>query len=502
MTTSPTTTTTTTTTLIVGAGFGGLALGALLKRRGEDDFTIIERADEVGGTWRDNRYPGAACDIPSHLYSFSFRPNPDWSHVFSPGPEILDYLKETAREEGLYEHVVFDAPMERAWWVPEEARWHVATPAGEFVAQFLVTATGHLSDPKLPDIPGLESFTGEVFHSARWDQDADLSGKRVAVVGTGASAIQIVPELAKVAGNLTVFQRTPAWIGPRVEDSYTQQEKTLFRRDPAAMKSLRDRLFWNNERTFAARRGIPEFLEEGRGQALDHLRRQVPDPELREKLTPNYELGCKRRLMSNTFYPALQQPNVELEASALESVEGSTLKAASGETYEADVIVFATGFETTEPPYAALVENAAGETLADQWSRRGMQAFHSTTVANFPNLFSINGPNTSLGHNSIVHIIESQAAFVLGALDHIRAQGAEVITTREDAESAYVDEIDEHAMGTVWLEGNCDSWYVDPRSGKLTTIWPDFAYAFRDENGEFDPEGYEFAPAPAASAAS
>ncbi|AGN19947.1 hypothetical protein J433_15097 [Corynebacterium glutamicum MT] len=487
-------------TVIVGSGFAGLGMGAQLKRRGDHDFVIIERADDVGGTWRDNTYPGAACDVPSHLYSFSFHPNPNWSQVFSSGPEIQTYLQNFAQDEGLLPHLHFNRNMDNARWDEKEGRWHITTPGQVYIAQFLITGTGHLADESYPTIPGLESFTGEKFHSARWDHNVSLKGKRIGVVGTGASAIQIVPEMAKIASELVVFQRTPSYIIPRMERKYTDGEKRLFQRNPHVIENLRSELFWGGENTFAQRRAIPRFLAEGKKLALDHLAAQVSDEELRAKLTPSYEPGCKRVLISNTYYPALQSPITTLEASALSSINGSTVRAASGEEYELDILIFATGFEATEPPYAQLIDGCDGLNLSEHWER-GMQAYQSVAVAGFPNLFSINGPNTSLGHNSIVYIIESQIEYILGAMDYMSAIGASIIEPTAEAEEAYVEHIQRNAVGTVWLDGGCNSWYVDQRTGRLTLIWPDFGYAFRDANGTFDAEGYEFRDVPATAPA-
>lgn len=476
-------------TLIVGSGFAGLGMGMQLKRRGDDDFVIVERADDVGGTWRDNVYPGVQCDVPSHVYSFSFRTNPNWSRVFSPGGEIRDYLRDCAREEGLLPHLHFGADVTDASWDEEASAWVVTTTAGTFTATYLVTGTGHLADAHLPAIDGLDTFTGDHFHSARWDPDADLAGKRVGVVGTGASAIQIIPEMVKIAEQVVVFQRTPAYVIPRMERAYSEGEKRMFARDPSVIEDLRSELFWTQENTFAQRRAVPQFLAAAKKQALDHLARQVSDPELRARLTPAYEPGCKRILISNAYFPAIADPKTTLETSALASVSGGTATAASGNTYELDALVYATGFEATQPPFADRVHGRAGVNLAEHW-QAGMQAYDSVTVHGFPNLFLINGPNTSLGHNSIVYIIESQVAYILGALDHLAALGEVVIEPTKEAEDAYVDALQHQAEGTVWLDGGCKSWYVDPRSGKLTLIWPDFGFAFRDHNGTFDPVGY------------
>ncbi|MGW2469919.1 flavin-containing monooxygenase [Streptomyces bauhiniae] len=475
--------------VIIGTGFAGLGMGARLKRHGQDSFVILERAQDVGGTWRDNTYPGAACDVPSHLYSFSFRPNPDWSRVFSPGPEILEYLRDTAREEGLLPHIRFGADVEDARWDADRRRWTVTTADGVFSGRFLVTGTGHLADESLPRIKGLDGFTGDVFHSARWNHDVDLKGKRIGVVGSGATAIQLVPELAEIASELVVFQRSAPYVTPRPDRVYTETQKRLFRRDPAAIPAHRSEIFWFLETSYAQRRAVPEQLAQVKAVARAHLERQVEDEGLRAALTPDYEPGCKRILISDTYYPALTRDNVTLEASALDHVEGGKAVSAQGNAHELDVLVFCTGFEATEPPYAALVHDGEGVSLADRWTR-GMEAFASTTVSGFPNLFILNGPNTGLGHNSIVYVIEAQIDYVLGALDWSRAHGDRVLDVSAEAQARYVEELQERGKGTVWLGDGCKSWYIDPRSGRLTLIWPEFAHEFRHRNGSFDPAPY------------
>jgi cation diffusion facilitator CzcD-associated flavoprotein CzcO len=475
---------------IVGSGFAGLGLAIRLKRRGEEDFVVLERASDVGGTWRDNRYPGVECDVPSHLYSFSFRTNPNWSRVFSPGQEIQQYLCDSAREEGIVPHIRFDADVLDASWDASASRWMITTAREVLAARYLISATGHLADEHLPAVPGLDSFPGAKFHSARW-QDIELSGKRIGVVGTGASAIQVIPQLARVASHLVVFQRTPAYVSPRRDRDYTEGEKRRFRRDPRALEELRSELFWVQETNYAARRQVPQYIEPARRVALDHLAAQVPDPGLRQRLTPAYEFGCKRTLFSNTFYPALQQPNVTLEASALASVNGATSRAASGAGYELDALIFATGFEATEPPFAKRVHGAHGISLSEHWST-GMRALDSISVSRFPNLFIINGPNTSLGHNSVVYIIESQVQYILETVDYNREHSYTVFEATPEAEEAYVGKMQRDARGSVWVDGGCRSWYIDRRSGKLTLIWPDFAFAFRARNGRFRPGGYRF----------
>lgn len=363
------------------------------------------------------------------------------------------------------------------------------TPQGKWRGQYLITATGVLADPSLPDIPGVQGFTGQTFHSSQWDHSVDLAGKRVGIVGSGASAIQIVPELAKTAGELVVFQRSAPYIVSRPDRAYAQAEKRSFARLPDTMAQLREDIFWFGEYMFAQRRNVPTFIAEAKKMALDHLADQVPDPELRAALTPDYAIGCKRVLIANTYYPAFNQDNVTLETSALASVDGGTAVAVSGNTYDLDVLIFATGFEAPKPPVAHAIYGKDGVKLADQWDQ-GMQAYDSTAVPGLPNMFMVLGPNTGLGHHTMVFMIEAQVDCILGALDHAKTNNLAAIEATPEAEAAYLAGIEARAIGTVWMEGGCKFWYRDPNSDRLTVLWPDFAYAFRDENGTFHPEGY------------
>jgi cation diffusion facilitator CzcD-associated flavoprotein CzcO len=474
--------------IIIGTGFSGLGMGAALVRNGNHSFVMLERASSLGGTWRDNTYPGAACDIQSHLYSYSFRPNPNWSSVYAPQAEILEYLQKTAEDEGLLPHIFFDSEVSAAQWDEESSRWRVHTSNGMHVAKSLISASGHLSEPSMPAIPGLETFKGRVFHSARWDHSCDWSGKRVGVVGTGASAIQIVPEMAKTAEHVTVFQRTAPYVIPRKDRIYEEYEKGMFERLPETAQALRDELFWGNESRFPQRRGAPAFLEQITKIANDHLEAQVDDPELRERLRPGYEIGCKRVLISNDYYTTLCQPNVELETSAIASVNEWGVEMLEGKCVELDILVVATGFEATDLPIAHRIEGRAGTLLSDHWSGGG-QAFACTTVSGFPNLFVMLGPNTGLGAGSIIFMVETQASYISEALDFIRGEEA-VIEPEALAQDEYVASIDRRAQGSVWLEGGCKSWYLHPDTGRLTTLWPDFMTQFRVENGSFNPHGY------------
>jgi len=474
---------------ILGAGFGGLGLGIQLARRGFTSFLILERAADIGGTWRDNTYPGVACDIPSHLYSFSFRQKHDWSHVFPSGSEILAYLRECAREEGLLPHLRLKTEVLDARWIEALERWQITTTRGVCTARVLVAAAGRLSDAKIPRIDGLESFSGDVFHSSRWDHSVTLEGKRVGVVGTGASSIQIVPAVTKAAAKVVVFQRSAAWVVPRPDRSYSAAEQRLFSSDTTSLDDSRAHIFAQAEEAFDERLGIPEKIDALRSRAALNLEAGVPDLELRARLTPNYEIGCKRVLLSNEYYPALSASHVTVETSALAAVTGTTAIAASGITHDLDVIVLATGFHTTRPPFADRILGKSGVRLSEHWSN-GMTSFASTVVHDFPNLFVIDGPNASLGHNSAIYMIETQIDYILGALDFREANGGVVLEVTHAAEQEYTRMLDKMSRSTVWLTGGCTSWYVDDRSERLTLLWPGPARTFRETNGSFNPSAY------------
>jgi cation diffusion facilitator CzcD-associated flavoprotein CzcO len=471
-------------TVIVGAGFGGLAMGIRLARTGDDSFVVLERGHDVGGTWRDNSYPGVACDIPSHLYSFSFAPKHDWSRFFARGTEIQDYLRETARE--IADRIRLGTDVLEMRWDADDERWLVITSNGYYSCRTLVVAAGRLSEPRMPRLAGLDDFTGPVFHSSRWDHSVDLAGKRVGVVGTGASAVQLVPQLAEVAAGVVVFQRSAPYVVPRPDREYSAAEITRFERDPDALRRSRERLFWKGEEGFAQRIAVPAAIDALRATAAAHLEAQVADPALRDSLTPHYEIGCKRVLLSDDFYPALARDTVTLEASALIALDATGAIAASGTRHEIDVLVLATGFESTRPPFARRVVGRDGQRLSEAWGD-GMVAYASTAVHGFPGLFVIDGPNASLGHNSAIVMIEAQVEYILGALD---AAAGGVLEVSAEAQAGYVRELDERSAGTVWLGGGCDSWYVDADSRRLTLLWPDFAFAFRAALAEFDPAPY------------
>lgn len=482
--------------IVIGAGFAGIGIGAMLKRRGNHDFVILERGRGVGGTWRENTYPGIACDVPSQVYSYSFAQNPHWSRIFPSGAEILVYLRRVADDTGVTEHVRFGVDAESIRWDENELIWICRTTAGLFSARILVLACGRLSEPNYPSVPGVGAFTdgGDdriAMHSARWRHDADLTGKRVAVVGSGASAIQLVPELAQVAGQVTVMQRSAPYIVPRNDRPYSAAERRMFQRLPETMTEARQSWFWRQETVFAQRVLVGSEVEGARARALGHLWAQVPDPVVRDQLTPSYEIGCKRVLLSDTYYPAFSLPHVSLVDSALAAVEPGALVSVDGRRVEADVVVFATGFHSARQPYARRVFGESGRTLADEWSE-GMYAHASIAVPGFPNLFVVNGPNAGLGHNSAIVMIEAQIEYIRQALAYIEQAGASVLRVRREAADRYRAMIDEMSADTVWLRGGCDSWYRDSGNGRLTLLWPGSTVAFRESAGNFTADSYEF----------
>jgi cation diffusion facilitator CzcD-associated flavoprotein CzcO len=470
---------------IAGAGFSGLGMAVKLKRAGREDFVVLDRAAEVGGTWEANTYPGCQCDVPSNLYSFSFAPNPDWSKTFAMQPEIWDYLRKVADDFGLRPHIHLGCEVADTVWDEEARLWRIETSRGSLTARVLVAAMGGLSEPSIPRLPGMETFEGAAFHTARWDHEHDLRGRRVAVVGTGASGIQVVPRIQPEVEKLTVFQRTPPWVMPHPGRRVRPRERRLFRLLPAAQRAIRSAVFWGREAyilPFKKRR----FRRIPKKMALAHLAEQVPDPELRRKLTPDYEVGCKRILLSNEYFPALQQPNAELVTEGVVEVRPHGVVTADGREHEVDTIVWGTGFKVSEMPAGEHFRGRGGRLLGDVWREGGMQALRGTTVAGFPNLFVMIGPNTGLGHNSIVFMIESQLTYVMDALGTMEDRGAAVLDTRPKAQAAFNDELQARMKGTVWTEGGCASWYLDEH-GRNTTLWPGTSWSFRQATKRFDP---------------
>ncbi|GAB3351390.1 flavin-containing monooxygenase [Modestobacter lapidis] len=478
---------------VIGAGFAGLGLAIRLRQRGERSFVVLERGPDVGGTWRDNTYPGAACDVQSNLYSFSFAPNPDWPRTYSGQPEIQAYLRDTADRFGVREHCVFGAAVTGARWDDAAARWHVQTTAGAFRARVLVSAAGALADPAYPDLPGLADFAGTVMHSARWNGGHDLTGERVAVVGTGASAVQIVPAIQPQVASVTVYQRTPAWVVPRRDRPVNPVARRLYRRLPAVQRAVRGAVYAAREVLVLGMAKQRRFLRPVAKLARAHLERQVRDPQLRAALTPDYTIGCKRILISNDWYLALGAPNAELVPAGIAEVRPHSIVTADGVERPTDTIVLATGFAVTDLPIAHRIAGRDGRTLAEVWDA-GMVTNRGCTVADFPNLFLLVGPNVGVGHTSMVYMIESQLAYVLDALQTMGDEGLAVLETTPTAMAAYRDLIARRSRGTVWTSGGCRSWYLD-RHGHNTTLWPDFTFRFRALTRRLDRENYVGTPA-------
>jgi cation diffusion facilitator CzcD-associated flavoprotein CzcO len=476
---------------VVGSGFSGLGMAIRAKQEGIDDFVVLERGDDVGGTWHFNTYPGCACDIPSHLYSYSFAPNPDWTETYSGQPEIRDYLRRCADDFRVRSHVRFGCELYGADWDDRAGRWRLQTSRGPMSARVLVSGTGPLFEPKFPELPGLERFRGAAFHSARWDHGYDLSGKRVAAIGTGASAIQFVPEIQPEVAQLHVFQRTAPWVVPHTNRPVTRLERAAYRAIPGAQRLVRGATYALREALVLGFVKRPRLMRLVEAVARRHMRSQTSDPELLAKATPDYSIGCKRILPSNDWYPALARPNVELVTAPIREVRESSIVAADGTEREVDAIIFGTGFRVTDMPIARLVRGADGRSLDDVW-QGSPRAHLGTAVSGFPNLFLLLGPNTGLGHNSMVYMIEAQIAYVLDALRTMRERDAGAVEVRAEVEEAFNDGIDARMRGTVWTTG-CSSWYFDSK-GRNAALWPDWTWRFRRRTTRFDAEHYELRP--------
>ena len=481
---------------VVGAGFSGIGMAVGLRQAGIEDFVVLDRGLDVGGTWRDNSYPGAACDIPSHLYSFSFAPNPGWTRAFSPQPEIWRYLRDCVERFGVGHHFRYGHDVLEATFDEPAQRWRLRTSGGSLSARVLIWATGALSEPRIPDLPGLETFEGAVFHSAAWDHDYDLRGKRVAVVGTGASAIQFVPQIQPLVAELHLYQRTPPWVVPRRDRALGRWRRRLLRRVPPARLLVRASLYLRQELLVG-----PAVL--GRSQrrqqlirrvAAAHLARQVPDRALRARLRPDYAIGCKRILVSDDYYPALSQPNVEVIGAAVRELLPDAVVDEHGGARQVDAVVLGTGFRAAEPSFAARIHGRDGRPLSATWSE-GMAAYLGSTVPGFPNLFLLVGPNTVLGHNSMVYMIESQLRYVLSALEFLGRPGVGTVEVRPAVLARFQARLQAAMASTTWVTGGCTSWYLDSR-GRNTTMWPGRTYTFRRLTRRFHPADYDLRPPP------
>ncbi|WP_343598899.1 NAD(P)/FAD-dependent oxidoreductase [Mycobacterium sp.] len=481
--------------LIIGTGFSGLGMAIALQRRGVD-FVILEKAGDIGGTWRDNSYPGCACDIPSHLYSFSFEPKPDWKHLFSYQEEIWDYLEGVTDKYGLRRHIVFDSLVDRAHWDDDECRWHVFTADGrEFVAQFLISGAGALHIPALPDIDGRDEFRGPAFHSAQWDHDVDVTGKRVAVIGTGASAIQIVPEIVDRVAELQLYQRTPPWVVPRTNEEIPEVLRRALTTIPGLRAALRSVIYWGQEALAYGMTKRPNTLKIIESFAKWNIRRSVKDRELRRKLIPRYRIGCKRILNSSTYYPAVANPKTELVTDRIARItaEGIVTADSAGReaVREADVIVYATGFHVTDSYTYVQIKGSHGEDLVDRWNREGIGAHRGITVADVPNLFFLLGPNTGLGHNSVVFMIESQIHYVSEAIAACDRRHAQALAPTRAAQDRFNEELQRRLGPSVWNSGGCRSWYLDEH-GKNTVLWGGYTWQYWLGTRSLRPAEYRF----------
>ncbi|HTI16455.1 MAG TPA: NAD(P)/FAD-dependent oxidoreductase [Trinickia sp.] len=479
---------------IIGCGFAGIGMAIRLKRMGIASFTVCEAGADVGGTWRENTYPGAACDIPSHLYSFSFEPNPDWSRTFASQKEILTYLKHCVGKYELSPFIRFNTRVLSARFDDDARIWRLDVETGgrrETVqADVVIAANGALSRPALPQIPGIDRFAGKLFHSACWDHDHPLEGKRVAVIGTGASAVQFVPHIQPRVAQLLVFQRTPPWIMPRRDRAVSERAKRLFRTFPVAQRIVRCAIYCQHEARALAFVVEPKLMKRPTAFSLSYLARRIKDPALRAKLTPHYRLGCKRVLLSSDYYPALAQPNVELVTTSIREIAEDGLITEDGTHYRADAIVCGTGFQVVDAGAPFTVIGANGADLDARWRREGPEAYLGTTLADFPNFFMITGPNTGLGHNSMVYMIESHIAYISDCLRALERRGARTMDVMPGIQRAFNDRLQRSLEGTVWNTG-CRSWYL-LKSGKNAALWPGFTFSFRRLTRRVRAEDYRF----------
>ncbi|MEZ0580372.1 flavin-containing monooxygenase [Nocardioides sp. MH1] len=474
---------------VIGTGFGGLAAVIELKKRGFDDIVVLEKADDIGGTWRENTYPGAACDVPSPFYSYSFEPFPVWPHRFSRQPVILDYIRHVAKKYDVLRHIRFGTEVTGASYDDDTGRWTVQVSGGDpLEVDVLVSAVGQLSRPSYPDIPGAETFAGPAFHSALWDHDVDLAGKRVAVIGTGASAIQFVPAIQPEVDRMTVFQRTPPYLVPRFDREFSKHHHTVFEKVPLTL--LAERAAWYGVTEGLSVAWVYSKTLSSAIQAMSkrHMRKQAKDkPGLFEKIWPSYQIGCKRILFSSDYVPALAQPNVDLVTDAISEITPTGVRTADGVEHEADVLIWGTGFKATEFLAPMSIKGGDGRDLHDDW-RDGARAYYGMTVPHFPNLLIMYGPNTNTGGGSIIYFLEAQASYLGDYVEHVAATGRP-LSVRPEVEQDYDERIQEQLSGSVW--SRCSSWYRNA-NGRITTNWPTLGRQYKKQ-ARFDPADYQVA---------
>jgi cation diffusion facilitator CzcD-associated flavoprotein CzcO len=475
---------------VVGAGFGGVGAAAMLRRAGYEDVTVFERGERVGGVWHHNTYPGAACDIPSHLYEFSFAPNPNWSRRYAPQVEIQAYLEDVARDHGVMERIRTNTEVQRADWDAERRRWVLDTAAGPHEADVLLTACGQLSVPSVPPLPGLDGFEGPAFHTARWRHDVDLAGKRVAIVGTGCSAIQVVPAIQPHVAQIDVYQRSPGWTLPRMDFAYKERTKRLLARHPALQRLDRQAIFAFQELAAVGMTGRRWVLKPFRAVGQWQINRAIKDPELRRKVTPDDQLGCKRVMLTDDWYPALAQSNVELVTERIEEIGPAGIRTADGAERAADVLVLATGFRSHSFTAPMEIVGVEGRTLAEEWAE-GARAYFGMSVPGFPNMFLLYGPNTNGGSGSVIYTIEANMSHVVDALRRLDRADARQIEIRREAADRFDRELRAALAGTVWHTG-CTNWYVDEK-GHNPSQWPWLWSTYRRRTAQLEPGAYSLA---------
>ena len=483
--------------LIIGSGFGGLCAAINLKRRGRQRFVVLEKNAGVGGTWRENTYPGAACDVPAMFYSFSFELNPDWSTRFPRQPEILAYLERCAEKYGILPHCRFNAEVQEARFDESSGRWTVLTRSGErLVARAVINATGQLNRPALPDISGQETFRGNSFHSARWNHDETLTGQRVAVIGTGPSAVQFIPEIAPDVAHLYVFQRTPNWMVPRPDPAYSERQRRLHQRHPLVMRVKRFGIWAMADLawpmfTMNAYHPVRRLAE---SLVRWNMQRHLSDPQLREQLTPRYPMGCKRVQIEDDYYPALHRNNVTLITDPIEKITPEGVRLRDGDSIVVDTLIYATGFKSTQFLAPMEVFGRQGKSLNERWAQ-GAEAYLGVAVPGFPNFFLLYGPNTNLGHNSIVFMIEQQVRYILRCLELLEEYGAKYLEVREERMARWQAEAERQLSRTVWSHG-CNSWYKTAE-GRITNNWPYSTLTYWLRMRRPYPEDYEWVGAEA-----
>jgi len=475
---------------IIGSGFSGLGMAIALKQSGESSFVVFEKDAGVGGTWRVNNYPGCACDVQSHLYSYSFEPNPNWTRMFAPQPEIRAYLEHCARKYNVMPHLRLQHTVSETRWSETQQLWMIRDSNGrEYTANALVAGIGGLSTPSIPDIKGLANFSGKVFHSQQWDHDYSLNGKRVAVIGTGASAIQFVPQIQPRVKQLDLYQRTPPWILPKPDRAITATEHRFFQRFPLLQKLWRGIIYSQLETRVLGFAVSPKIMALPRTLAQHHIRSQIKNPVLQRKVTPDYMLGCKRVLISDDYYPSLTQANVDVITTGIREINSTGVLTTDGQQRDVDAIILGTGFRISDFVPRGMIFGRNAVDIVEEW-RDGPQVYKGICASGFPNLFFLMGPNTGLGHSSMVYMIESQIRYTMDALTQMKRNGWRSLDVKPDVQANYNRSVQGTLGHSVWNAGGCSSWYLHPVTGRNTTLWPGFTFSYRHQTREFDADAY------------